>query len=116
MNMYFRRSLPAALFASAALALSGLLAPHGPASARPSVTDCEGDACAQVTLTFDEAKGQYLARNNSGEAWVRFTASNMSAAATVCVAPGKADYLPLKSITGAFRAERGASCGGGTGT
>jgi hypothetical protein len=35
-----------------------------------AATECDGDACAQVSFTFDEAKGQYLARNNSAERWV----------------------------------------------
>lgn len=78
--------------------------------------DCEGDGCQHVAVTFDETKGQYRAQNNSADAWVRVTASNMASSASVCVAPGKADYLPLKSIVGAYKAERGSSCGGGSGT
>lgn len=105
-----------ALILSTAFAcLFVLVAPHAasPVTAPP---DCEGDGCAVVSLSFDEAKGQYRAQNNSADAWVRVTASNMAASADVCVAPGKADYLPLKSIVGAYRAERGSSCGGGGGT
>jgi hypothetical protein len=35
---------------------------HTPsASSLPAATECEGDACSQVTVTFDEAKQQYIA-------------------------------------------------------
>jgi hypothetical protein len=43
--------------------------------ARPAPDDCEGDACASVTVTFDETKQQYLAQNNSSDRWVRVSAS-----------------------------------------
>jgi hypothetical protein len=92
-----------------------VIAPY-PAGYTPPAAECEGDGCSAVALTFDEAKGQYLVRNNSSDAWVRVTASNSASSAEVCVAPGKADYLPLKSITGSYRAARGSSCGGGSGT
>jgi hypothetical protein len=78
--------------------------------------DCEGDGCSAVAVTFDEARGQYRVQNNSTDAWVRVTASNSAASAEVCVAPGKSDHLPLKSIVGIYRAARGSSCGGGSGT
>ena len=78
----------------------------------PVATECEGDACSQVTLTFDESKQQYRAVNNSADRWARVTASNMAASASVCLAPGKDAYLPLKSITGAYHAAYAeAKCG-----
>lgn len=95
--------------------LLAFIAPNATRPAPPAA-DCEGDGCAAVALTFDEAKGQYRVRNDSPDAWVRVTASNRADSANVCVAPGKSDYLPLKSIVGAYRAERGSSCGGGSGT
>lgn len=98
-----RRGLLAVLAATAALAFTLLPATHGRA-APPAITDCEGDACAQVTLTFDEAKGQYLAQNNSSDRWMRVTASNVAAASSVCLAPGKAAHLSLKSIVSPYRA------------
>ena len=75
-------------------------------AASPTPAECEGDACAQVTLTFDEAKGQYRARNNSADTWARVSASNLVASARVCLAPGGEGYLELKSIVGAYRAEQ----------
>src|ERR1700759_4772699 len=74
-------------------------------TAASSVTDCEGDACSQVTLTFDDAKQQYLAQNNSQDRFVRVSASNVAAAAGAGVAPSKSEYLPLKSIVGSYRAD-----------
>ncbi|HEX8686505.1 MAG TPA: hypothetical protein VF654_08385 [Pyrinomonadaceae bacterium] len=69
-----------------------------------------------MVVTFDEAKGQYRVRNNSADAWVRVTASNMAASAEVCVGPGKTGHLSLKGIVGAYKAGYDSSCGGGSGT
>jgi hypothetical protein len=68
------------------------------------VTECEGDACSQVSVTFDESKQQYRAVNNSSDRWARVTASNEVASAGACLAPGKEAYLPLKSIAGPYHA------------
>ena len=79
---------------------------------RPAAAECEGDACAQVTVTFDESKQQYRAQNNSADHWARVTASNMAASASACLAPGKEAYLPLKSIAGPYHAAYAeARCG-----
>lgn len=109
------RGRMAALAAVVALTVSGQLGVLGRV-APPPLLECEGDGCGAVVLTFDEAKGQYRARNNSPDVWVRVTASNQSSSAEVCVAPGKAEHLPLKSIVGAYKAVYGSSCGGGGGT
>lgn len=108
-----KRGRLAALAAVVALTVSGQTGALGRVAPPP---ECEGDGCPSVSLTFDEVKGQYRAQNNSADAWVRVRASNQAAAAEVCVAPGKADYLPLKSIVGAYKAVYGSSCGGGNGT
>jgi hypothetical protein len=100
-----KRSLLGALTVCAALALSGQLGASGWASAGAPAGECEGDACAQVTVTFDAAKGQYRAKNNSSEQWVQVNASNLVASARACLGPGREDYLELKSLAGAYRAE-----------
>ena len=70
----------------------------------PSITlDCEGNACGQVTLTFDETKQQYLAQNVSDRV-VRVEASNWAGGRSVIVEAGKSAYLPLKSFIGPYRA------------
>jgi len=70
----------------------------------PSITlDCEGNACDQVTLTFDETKQQYLAQNNS-DRLIRVEASNWAGGRNVIVEAGKSAYLPLKSFIGPYRA------------
>ncbi len=84
---------------------SGLPAALAKTASLPSTAECEGDACQQVTVAFDEARQQYRARNNSADRWVRVSASNLSAAAGACLAPGAAEYLPLKSIVAPYRAE-----------
>lgn len=74
------------------------------------IDDCEGNACEQVTVTWDEAKQQYKVQNNSTDKSMRVDAANLVASATVCVAPGKTDYLPLKSIAGAYHATCQQTC------
>jgi len=74
------------------------------ATAAPAA-DCEGDACSSVTFSFDDAKQQYRALNNSADRWVKVSASNLAAAATACLAPSKDGYLPLKGVVGSYRAE-----------
>lgn len=105
----------AVLAASVVLTLSGQVGALGRVASTPAL-ECEGAACAHVVMTFDEAKGQYRVQNNSADAWVRVSASNLAASANACVAPGKAEYLRLKGIVGAYRADYGSSCGGGGGT
>jgi hypothetical protein len=105
----------AVLAASVILTLSGQVGTFGRVAAA-SALECEGAACAQVTLTFDEAKGKYRVQNNSADAWVRVSASNMAASAEVCVAPGKADHLSLRGIVGTYKVSYDSTCGGGDGT
>jgi hypothetical protein len=57
-----------------------------------------------VTLTFDDARQQYRAHNNSTDRWVSVSASNLAAASSACLAPGKDAYLPLKSLVAPYRA------------
>lgn len=77
---------------------------HTHSTSSPSTTECEGEACGQVTVTFDEAKQQYLAHNNSTDRWAKVSASNLAVSASACLAPGKGQYLPLKSL-GSYRAD-----------
>ena len=110
---------PAMFVGLTASIVLGRFGAHAPARALtpssslpPVATECEGDACSQVTLTFDESKQQYRAVNNSSDRWARVTASNMAASASACLAPGKEAYLPMKSIAGAYHAAYAeARCG-----
>jgi hypothetical protein len=76
-----------------------------------AASECEGEACPQVSLTFDADKQQYLARNNSPDRWVKVSASNLSSFASACVGPSKSDYLKIKSVVGPYRAEYDEGCG-----
>lgn len=112
-----RHSSHAGLQAAALTVLAGwavlFLSGHGGRSAYarpfspavPAAAECEGDACTQVTLAYDESKGEYRVQNNSTNQWARVSASNAAASASVCLAPGKSDSLPLKSVVGHYRAE-----------
>ena len=96
-----------ALMLAVALAVIGLSGRHATLATvtRPAVAaECEGDACAVVAVTFDETKQQYRAQNNSPDRWVRVVAANVASASDLCVGPGKAGYLQLKSIVGPYRA------------
>lgn len=77
--------------------------PVAAVSTLSSNIDCEGNACTQVTLTFDEAKQQYRVQNNSAQL-VRVEASNLAGSTRILVEAGKDSYLPMKSIVGAYRA------------
>jgi hypothetical protein len=74
-----------------------------PTSVLSSDLDCEGDACTQVTLTFDEAKQQYKVLNSSNRL-VRVEASNLTGGNRILVEAGKEAYLAMKSIVGAYHA------------
>jgi hypothetical protein len=85
--------------------------PSGAETAAGAVTlDCEGDACEQVTVIWDDSKQQYKVQNNSADQSVRVDAANLVASASVCVPPGKTDYLTLKSIAGAYHANHQQNC------
>lgn len=93
-----------ALFAALLLLLTAQ--PAAPVVAAASAaTDCEGAACPQVAVTFDETTEQYRIQNNSTDRWVLAEASNLAASASACLAPGKVAALPLKSIVGPYRAD-----------
>jgi hypothetical protein len=77
--------------------------PVAPTASLLSFIDCEGNACTQVTLTFDESKQQYKVQNNSDRV-VRVEASNLSGGNRILVEAGKDAYLPMKSIIGSYRA------------
>jgi hypothetical protein len=64
---------------------------------------CEGDACGQVALTWDETKQQYKVQNNS-DRMVRVEASNLAGGNRILVEAGKSAYLEMKSIIGPYRA------------
>ena len=69
-----------------------------------STVDCDGNACSQVTLTWEDSTGQYKAQNISTDRIVIVEGSNLAAAARIRVAPSKTEYLPLKSIVGTYHA------------
>lgn len=91
------------------------LVPRGPTEraailAALATDECAGDACSQITLTWDETKQQYKVQNNSSDQWVRVEAANLAATASTCVAPGKEASLSLRSIVGAYKAKFDATC------
>jgi len=76
----------------------------------PLVIDCQGDACDQVVLTWDDTKQDYKVQNNSSNRWVRVNAANLAATASICVAPAKAEYLSLTSIVDTYHAKYDTTC------
>jgi hypothetical protein len=106
---------PISRFPLALCLLAFLLFPSPTVVRRASAAtaaDCDGDACSSVTLTYDNSKQQYLARNNSADRWAKVTASNLAASASACLGPGESEYLPLQSIVAPYHAEfADARCG-----
>jgi hypothetical protein len=100
-----RKSCAALALVISLASASASATPSSAFTAAPAAANCEGDACSQVTFTFDDAKQQYHAQNNSTDRWARVTGSNLAATASACLAPGKDTYLPLKSINGSYRAD-----------
>jgi len=86
------------------------LGARGISHTRNVTEECEGDACSQVTLTWDETKERYKVQNNSSDQWVRVEAANLAATATTCVEPSKEAFLSLKSIVGAYKAKFDPTC------
>ena len=80
----------------------------------PVVIDCEGDACSQVSLTWEESKQQFKAHNSSDN-WVRVRAANLATDVSLCVEPSKDAYLSLKSVVAPYHAHYGQGCAAPTG-
>jgi hypothetical protein len=74
------------------------------ANAIVTVNNCEGEACNQIVLTWDESRGSFRVQNNSTTRWARVEAANLVTSATICIGPGRTDYLSIKSIVGNFKA------------
>jgi hypothetical protein len=72
--------------------------------------DCDGNACGQVRVTWDDVKQLYKVQNASTDKSVRVDAANLAASASVCIPPEKTDYLSLKSIVGAYHATYQQTC------
>jgi hypothetical protein len=110
-----KRYLLAVMVALSALTTLAWPAPSGAvrsAATTAPASACEGDACQQVTLTFEEAKQQYRAQNNSQDRWVKVTAANLAASAGACLGPGREAYLALKSMVEPYHAVYSpAGCG-----
>jgi hypothetical protein len=69
-----------------------------------AAVECEGEGCAQVTITWVETKQQYKIQNNSTDRWVKVEAANLAASASLCLGPTKADHFSLSTVVGAFHA------------
>jgi hypothetical protein len=76
----------------------------------PLVIDCQGEACDQVVITWDDTKQDYKVQNNSTDRWVRVDAANLAATASICVAPAKAEYLSLTSVVDTYHAKYDTTC------
>lgn len=115
--MKIHKTYRALMFAAALMVLGhsgwhATLARVTPPPAVSAVAECEGDACAQIAVTFDGEKGQYRMQNNSADRWVKVSAANLAAYAEACAAPGTTVPLALKSIVGPHRANYDqAGCG-----
>jgi hypothetical protein len=100
MKTYRSKRLPLALALACALTAAAAVARAALPSAAP---DCEGNACAQVTLTWDAGGGKYRA-HNAGSRRARVEAFNWAGGCSVLVEPGASQYLPLRSFDGPYRA------------
>ena len=65
--------------------------------------ECEGDACAQVTLTWDNDRQQFRVQNNSDRP-VQVEVTTFAGESRVRVLPGTSEYLQVKNFIGPYRA------------
>lgn len=68
-------------------------------SPKPIVAyDCEGNACSQVSLTWDNDRQQFRVQNDSGQ-MVKVEVTTFAGESAVRVEPHKSDYLAVKTFT-----------------
>jgi hypothetical protein len=65
--------------------------------------ECEGNACSQVTLVWEDNNQQFKVQNNSDNA-VKIEVSTFAGDSTIHVEPHKTAYLLVKSFKGPYRA------------
>ena len=69
-------------------------------SGRPMPSpDCEGNACAQVALTWDNTGQQYRVQNDSDRR-VKIDVTTFAGDSTIHVEPQKSQYLLVKTFNG----------------
>jgi hypothetical protein len=64
---------------------------------------CEGDACASITLTWEE-EGQRFRADNSSDRRVRVEVETFGGTSAVTVEPASHDYLQVKTFNGPYHA------------
>ena len=65
--------------------------------------DCDGNACAEVTLTWDNDRQQFRVQNDSDRR-IKVTVTTFAGDSSVIVEPRKVDYLLVKTFNGPYRA------------
>ena len=91
-------------FLSLCVALAVASLTHAaPAPTSTVAYDCEGTACSQVTLTWDEEGQQFRADNNSDRR-VRVEVSTFAGPSGITVEAGKSEYLKVKGFNGPYHA------------
>lgn len=70
----------------------------------PAAYDCEGNACAVLTLTWEE-EGQRFRADNSSDRRVKVEVTTFAGASRISVEPHKSEYLQVKNFNGPYRAD-----------
>ena len=65
--------------------------------------ECEGNACAEVTFTWDNERQQFRVQNNADRA-VKVEVSTFAGKSHVVVPPQKVGYLEVKTFNGPYLA------------
>jgi hypothetical protein len=71
---------------------------------KTSAYDCEGTACSQVTLTWEDEGQQFRAENGSDRR-VKVEVFTFVGSSNVTVEPGKSEYLKVKNFNGPYHAD-----------
>lgn len=70
----------------------------------PETYDCEGDACAAVTLTWEQERQQFCARNESDRP-AKVEVTTFAGRSVTHVPARQSEYLEVKTFNGPYRAD-----------
>jgi hypothetical protein len=84
--------------------LLSLTSPNAAAASAPVAYDCEGTACSQVSVAWED-EGQRFRVENSSDSRVKVEVTTYVGSSNVRVEPHKSAYLQVTYFNGPYHAE-----------